>query len=425
MESTSNEQLLRRIEELENRLEESEQLIEAIKAGEVDAFAIASTDETEIYTLQSGDYAYRILIEQFGEGAINVTEEGLIVYTNAHFFELLQMPYEKVIGTFIFDFIHSDSQENFKQTFEQALHGKAKGEFNLIVNDTLIPVYLSLTSLQPQLPSIGMIITDLTSKKQHEEEIVKYQKDLEIKNQELLQSNSDLASFAYVASHDLQEPLRKIQVFSKRILDKEHEGLSANGKDYFRRLMSATHRMQGMITDLLNYSRINTTEVIYTPTNLNQLLGEVKNDLNELIEETKTVIKADNLPTVDIIPPQFRQVLFNLTTNAIKFRKAEVSPVIQISARIIPASAIKIQAVLIANQYWEIQFSDNGIGFEQAHANRIFELFQRLHGRSEYEGTGIGLAICKKIMQSHDGFIEAIGAPDEGATFNLYLPIRV
>jgi PAS domain S-box-containing protein len=151
MESTSNEQLLRRIEELENRLEESEQLIEAIKAGEVDAFAIGSTEETEIYTLQSGDYAYRILIEQFGEGAINVTEEGLIVYTNAHFFELLQMPYEKVIGTFIFDFIYSDSQENFKQTFEQALRGKAKGEFNLIVNDTIIPVYLSLTSLQPRL----------------------------------------------------------------------------------------------------------------------------------------------------------------------------------------------------------------------------------------------------------------------------------
>lgn len=424
MESASNEQLLRRIEELENRLGESEQLIEAIKAGEVDAFAIGSTEATEIYTLQSGDYAYRILIEQFGEGAINVTEEGLIVYTNTCFFELLELPYEKVIGTSLFDFIHPDSLEAFKQTFEQALQGKAKGEFNLKINDTIIPVYISLTSLQPQLPSIGIIITDLTAKKQHEEVVLKYQKDLEIKNQELLQSNTDLASFAYVASHDLQEPLRKIQIFSKRILEKEHDALSSNGKEYFQRLMTATHRMQDLISDLLNYSRISTSEIIYTSTDLNSLLDEVKNDLNELIEETKTVIQADNLPVADIIPIQFSQVLSNLITNSIKFRKSDVHPVITINAKIIPASEIKTQVVLITDKYWRIQVSDNGIGFEQTYTDRIFELFQRLHGRSEYEGTGIGLAICKKIMQSHEGFIEAIGEPGVGATFNLYLPIR-
>jgi PAS domain S-box-containing protein len=424
MESASNEQLLRRIEELENRLEESEQLIEAIKAGEVDAFAIGSTNKPEIYTLQSGDYAYRVLIEQFGEGAINVTEQGLIVYTNTYFFELLQLPYEKVIGASLFDFIQPDSLETFKQTFEQAIYGKAKGEFNLMVNDTLIPAYLSLTSLQPQLPSIGIIITDLTEKKQHEEVVLKYQRDLEIKNQELLHSNSDLASFAYVASHDLQEPLRKIQIFSKRILEKEYDELSASGKEYFQRLMTATHRMQSLIHDLLNYSRINTSAIIYTPTDLNSLLKEVKNDLNELIEETKTVIQADNLPVVDIIPNQFIQVLSNLITNAIKFRKSDINPVITINALIIPAAEIKTQVVLITNKYWKIQVSDNGIGFDQTYADRIFELFQRLHGRSEYEGTGIGLAICKKILQSHDGFIEAIGIPDVGATFNLYLPIR-
>lgn len=424
MESTSNEQLLRRIEELESRLEESEQLIDAIKAGEVDAFAIASTNETEIYTLQSGDYAYRVLIEQFGEGAINVTEEGLIVYTNAQFCELLQMPYEKVIGTSLFDFIHPESHEKFKLTFELALNGKAKGEFSLVVNNILTPAYLSLTSLQPQLSSIGIIITDLTSTKQNEEVILKYQKDLEIKNHELLQSNSDLASFAYVASHDLQEPLRKIQIFSKRILEKELETLSDNGKEYFQRLMTATHRMQSLIIDLLNYSRINTSEVEYTSTDLNTLLEEVKNDLIELIEETQTVIESDTLPVADIIPNQFNQVLSNLITNAIKFRKPGINPIIKISARVIPATEIKIQAVFIAAQYWKIQFSDNGIGFEQTYADRIFELFQRLHGRSEYDGTGIGLAICKKILQTHEGLIEAIGLPDVGATFNLYLPIR-
>ena len=424
MESETNEQLLLRIEELEQRLEESEQLIEAIKAGEVDAFAIGSDTQSEVYTLQSGDYAYRILIEEFGEGAINVTEEGLIVYTNNYFFELLKTPYEKVLGSLIFDFIHEDSKERFSQIFAQGLTGKSKGEFNLIVNDQIIPVYISLTSLQPRLPTIGIIITDLTEKKYHEDEILQYQKNLEIKNLELVQSNAELASFAYVASHDLQEPLRKIQIFSKRIIEKELDNLSPNGKDYFQRLVIATKRMQTLIEDLLNYSRVNTSVIISTPTDLNVLLEDVKNDLNELTAETNTLIESSLLPTLNIIPHHFNQVMSNLITNAIKFRKPDVDPVIKISAKIVSKTDIQVQAVFSTNKYWRIQISDNGIGFEQKYADRIFELFQRLHGRSEYEGTGIGLAICKKILQTHEGFITASGQPGVGATFNLYLPVR-
>lgn len=177
----SNLHLLLRIQELEQRLEESEQLFEAIKSGEVDAFAINKGSESEVYTLQSGDYAYRILIEEIGEGAINVTEEGLIVYTNPHFFRMLKLPYEKVISCSIFDFIQAGSKKEFEVLFKKALSGKSKGEIHLTTKEMDIPVYVSLTSLQPKLSTIGIIITDLTEKKKNEKIILEYEKNLENK----------------------------------------------------------------------------------------------------------------------------------------------------------------------------------------------------------------------------------------------------
>jgi PAS domain S-box-containing protein len=422
MAEQSAEQLLLKIKELENRLAESEQMIEAIKAGEVDAFAINSGNNSEVYTLQSGDYAYRILIEEFGEGAVNVTEEGLIVYTNNCFCELLQLPYEKVAGAFIYDFIHAGSKEQFDALFREALNGKTKGEINLEVNGKIIPVYISLTSLQPKLATVGIIFTDLTEKKKHEEIIIQYQKDLESKNVELVRTNAELASFSFVASHDLQEPLRKIQGFSNRILDKEYENFSPVIKDYFNRITNASKRMQNLITSLLNYSRTNTAEIIFVPTDLNVILEEVKHNLSELFEEHHAVLEASSLPVLNVIPYQFSQLLSNIFTNSIKYKKENVSPVITINACLVKASELKIEATSLYPEYWKIMIADNGIGFEQQYTEKIFELFQRLHGRFEYEGTGIGLAICKKIVQNHHGFINAWAQPGVGSVFNIYIP---
>jgi PAS domain S-box-containing protein len=424
MEVKSTEELLLRIEELENRLAESEQLIEAIKAGEVDAFAINTDNEPEVYTLQSGDYAYRILIEKFGEGALNLSEDGLIVYTNTYFFELINLSYESVVGSFFIDFIHEESKKTFNDLFEQALNGNSKGEINLSVNGKIIPVYISLTSLQPRLATVGIIITDLTEKKKNEEIILKYQEDLEAKNLELSQSNTELASFTYIASHDLQEPLRKIQTFSNRILDKEYENFSPGIRSYFQRITAASERMQNLITALLNYSRANTYEVDFIQTDLNIVIEEVKNNLRELIEENNVTIETSDLPVLNIVPLQFNQLFSNIIMNAIKYRKQGINPLIKINAEIIPASEIQMHETFANNKYWKIKISDNGIGFDQQYATQIFELFQRLHGRGEYEGTGVGLAICKKIVQIHHGFIEAIGQPGTGSTFNIYLPLE-
>jgi len=407
---------LKRIEDLENRLAEAEQLIDAIKAGEVDAFAIRSENKTEVFTLHSGDYAYRVLVENFSEGAINVTEEGLIVYSNKYFHELLGLSYEKVIGASFHDFIDPQSIATFNSLFIKALGGQSKGEINLIAATKIIPVYISLTSLYPQLPTIGIIVTDLTEKKNQE-------KILEDKNNELEHSNIELASFSYSASHDLQEPLRKIQTLASHILQQEGETISPTSKDYFSRISRSAARMQNLIDALLSYSRTNVNEKIFIPTNLTNVIEETKENLQELIEQNNVVIESSALPIVNIIPLQFQQLITNIISNAIKYRKENVNPVIKINAVKVYASALKAEVDSKADQFWKISIADNGIGFEPQYATKIFELFQRLHGKNEYSGTGIGLAICKKIMQNHSGIIIAESEPDKGATFHLYLPL--
>ena len=251
------EELLEKISQLENRLEESEQLIQAIKDGEVDAFAVNENDRSEIYTLQSGDYAYRLLIEEIGEGAVNITEEGLVVYTNKYFCELLKLPYEEVIGRPLTEFINDESRVKFETLLREARDGRSNGELNLYAEGEIIPVYVSMTSLQPKLATVGIIVTDRTGIKKHEADILQYQRELEQKNSELAQNNDELTSFTYIASHDLQEPLRKIQTFSKLILDSPDPKLSAGTTVYFQRIVSASQRMQSLILSLLSYSRTN------------------------------------------------------------------------------------------------------------------------------------------------------------------------
>jgi PAS domain S-box-containing protein len=422
MKNPSTKSLLSRIEELESRLGESEQLIEAIKAGEVDAFAVNKDNKSEVFTLQTGDYAYRILIENFGEGALNLTEDGLIVYTNTYFYNLVNLTYEKAVGTYFSTLLHPDSKEKFKELFRKGIAGQSKGEINLQVNDQIIPVYVSLTSLYPTLPTVGVIVTDLTEKKKQEEVILNYQKNLEHKNIELLQSNAELASFSYMASHDLQEPLRKIQTFSSRILEKEKDELSPVAQDYFQRIIGASEGMQNLITALLDYSRMNTSQMLFEPTNLNKVLEDVKNNLNVLVEETHAVIESAPLPVVRAVPHQVNQLMTNLIMNAIKYRQPQMAPRININVSVVEPDDIEMGNNLPKKKYFKISISDNGIGFDQRYAKKIFEIFQRLHNKTEFEGTGIGLAICKKIAHNHGGMIEAESKKGVGSTFHIYLP---
>lgn len=251
----------------------------------------------------------------------------------------------------------------------------------------------------------------------------KAEKNIEQKNMELEKMNKELQSFAYISSHDLQEPLRKIQTFATRITQKEQDNLSINGREMFGRMQEAARRMQRLIEDLLAYSRTNNAEQKFELTDLNEILDDVKEELKEELKETNALIKTKGLCVVNIIPFQFRQLLNNLIANALKFSSPGQSPVIQIESEIKDGISLHEPKLLPQKSYCHISVSDNGIGFEQQYSDKIFEVFQRLHSKTEYKGTGIGLAIVKKIVDNHGGVITARSELDKGARFDIYLPV--
>lgn len=245
---------------------------------------------------------------------------------------------------------------------------------------------------------------------------------LEQQNTELEASNKELLAFNYVASHDLQEPLRKIQTFVSRLSEKEYDNLSDNGKEFMGRINNSVERMRILIDDLLQYSRTTKTEKVFENMDLNELLENAKMDQMQFIEEKKAVIQNDKLPEMTVIPFQIQQLFSNLIGNSLKYSKADVNPIIKISCKKVIASEEELIPKKTKNKFYKITFKDNGIGFEQEYAEKIFVLFNRLHNKNEYDGTGIGLAICKKIVENHKGFIFAQSKPDAGATFTIYLP---
>jgi PAS domain S-box-containing protein len=240
---------------------------------------------------------------------------------------------------------------------------------------------------------------------------------LKIFNEKLQQSNRELQDFAYVASHDLQEPLRKIQAFGDRLERKYREALSEEGADYLQRMRHAAKRMQVLIEDLLTFSRVSTKSQPFVAVNLEEITRDVLSDLEVRIEQTGATVHLDKLPTLDADPLQMRQLMQNLVGNALKFSQPDVPPVIKIFGDF-------NQITNLPGNICQIKIQDNGIGFEEKYTDRIFTVFQRLHGRGEYEGSGVGLAVCRKIVERHNGHITAESAVGEGATFIITLPVK-
>ena len=245
---------------------------------------------------------------------------------------------------------------------------------------------------------------------------------LEMKNTELQQMNKELESFSYVSSHDLQEPLRKIQTFAGRIFDKEWDSLSENGKNYFQRIQMEAGRMQTLIQDLLSFSRLSKAERKFEAYDLKKMVAEIKGEFKTLIKEKHVTIEVRKMCKLNIIPFQFRQLLENLLSNSIKFSNPDIPTHIIIECQNIKNRKGSPSKFPAYKSYCHITFSDNGIGFDKEYNSKIFEVFQRLHGKEEFSGTGIGLAIVKKIVENHNGIITARGIVNKGASFDIFIP---
>jgi signal transduction histidine kinase len=260
----------------------------------------------------------------------------------------------------------------------------------------------------------GTIATyqDITEVEENAETMLQYTQKLE-------HSNRELIDFAYVASHDLQEPLRKIEAFGDRLAKKYAEILPEDGKMFVDRMQNAASRMRRLINDLLSYSRVTTNAKPFELVSLNNVLSEVLSDLQIRIEENNAKVETTDLPTIEGDPTQLRQLLQNLVGNALKFRKADVNPIVKVSATRVENKANKSFEPLLI-----LTIEDNGIGFDNQYKDQIFTIFQRLHSRNEYEGTGIGLATCRKIVERHGGKINATGEPGQGSKFTITFPLQ-
>lgn len=246
-------------------------------------------------------------------------------------------------------------------------------------------------------------------------------KELSLFSDELSRSNRELEDFAFVASHDLQEPLRKIMAFGDR-LETQSDNLNEKQRDFLQRMRGAANRMSVLISDLLEFSRVTTRGKDFQKVDLNLIVANCVEDLNVLIEETNVTLNIAPLPTIIADPTQMQQLLFNLLANAIKFSKKEVNPIVHISVQSVSQpDSVDVEGL---GDWQCISVSDNGIGFEQEYAEKIFAPFQRLHSRDSFKGTGIGLAICRRIVERHNGVIKAEGKVDEGAKFTVSLPAQ-
>ncbi len=381
--------------------------------------------------LKKSEERYHSMIAEVQDYAIiYLDSQGIIKNWNKGAEKIKGYREDEIIGKhFSIFYSTQDRKNNMPERFIEETKKNGRGEYEgwrFRKDGTRFWGSIVMTALHAennQVVGFSKVTRDLTERKLAEDKIKADAIHLEQQNTELARKNAELTQFAYVSSHDLQEPLRKIQTFTSRIFDKELEFISPAAKDYLARIRSAAERMQTLIEDLLAYSRTNSGEKNFESTDLNILVQEILSELGEVIAEKNAIVHCTPLPKIKVIPFQFQQLLTNVISNSLKFSKPDVQPEIHISTNIVSSDQIPELNPDEQKNYFEIKVKDNGIGFDRDYRKKIFEVFQRLHGRDEYKGTGIGLAICKKIAENHNGAITADAIQGEGAVFNIYIPV--
>jgi len=384
--------------------------------------------------LRSSEERFRLLAGSIPQFIWTLNSDGKLEYFNDSLVKYSgHTPKELLAGAFP-EMIHEDDREHNKELWQ---HSFATGEEFVIEHrmrrhDGEYRWHLCRALAQKNdkgeiMQWVGTsndIHDQKTFQKRLETLVEERTNELKKANHELENMNKELSSFAYISSHDLQEPLRKIHTFGSIIMSNEYDNLSEGGKRNFSRMQLAATRMSKLIQDLLTYSKSNAAEKTFEQTDLNKLLEEVRTDFSDSISDKNGSLIIGEMPTINAIPFQIRQLFNNLLSNALKFSKEDTDPVITITSSYSKGADIDNPNANSEKDYLHIAVTDNGIGFSPEYASRIFEVFQRLHGKAEYEGTGIGLAICMKIAENHQAILNASSHPGEGATFNIYFPLN-
>jgi PAS domain S-box-containing protein len=346
-----------------------------------------------------------------------------------------------------FNFIHPDDRDNVITSWRSSFNGRKpfEGKFRFLsVSGKYIVAYANSSpifdtggkvtgyigilqdiSAEEQIKySLEKIVLDRTEDlRKRNADLRQAETVLKEKNEELEKINNQLASFAHIASHDLQEPLRKVQMNFDRLFDLEGDNFSEKGKDLYHRITDSTNQMKNLIRDLLSFAQCNDYEGKLEEVDLNLVVKDVLNVLDAKITEKNATIEVGELPTLNIVRFQFHQLFLNLLSNALKFSKSGVNPYVMVRSDLVEGSRLPKGMGEFNKAYYHLSVSDNGIGFDIEQSEKIFEMFHRLHVRTEYEGTGLGLAICKKIVENHKGAIFAESRKNEGAVFHMYLPV--
>jgi len=343
-----------------------------------------------------------------------VDRDGRVVCVNKAECDLFGFSAEEMIGRPIWEFMSTDDRAKSQAGLREKISGdrpleRVEREYTRPDGSSvMVEVHASrIFDSAGQLMGLRTFLLDITQRKRAEQALVE-------QAGKLARSNAELEQFAYVASHDLQEPLRKIQAFADRLKIKHQAALGTEGLDYLSRMQNAAARMQILIQDLLSLSRVASNNKPFAAVDLTEVVHTVVSDLEMRINDAHGRVEVGTLPTIWGDRGQIAQLFQNLIGNGLKFRKPGESPLVR----------IECQPEMVAGVFgaWRITVQDNGIGFDEKYRDRIFQIFQRLHGRSEYEGTGIGLAICRKIVDRHSGLITAESSPGAGANFIITLP---
>jgi PAS domain S-box-containing protein len=410
MKRRTREDLRLENERLRSRLEDAEETIRAIREGEVDALVVSGEGGEKIYTLRSADQPYRVFVEAMSEGALTLTAGGTIYFCNKRFSEIVGSPLQKVIGSPLLSWCSEEDRHLLQEILERGKRELGTGEVRLATAaGTGVPVRISVSPVNlDEIIVACAVVMDVSERKSAEAEIDSYVKRLEF-------SNRELESFAFVASHDLQEPLRKLQVFGDLLMQKT--GLDEEDRDYLNRMRVSAERMSVLLNSLLEYSRVSTKIQPPGPVDLGHAVELALSNLEIRIAEAGGSVHVSSLPTIRGDKLQMVQLFQNLIGNAMKFHPEDREPRVRIYSRFKENGRSGGREHVIFVQ-------DNGTGFDPAYQDRIFLPFERLVTHGQYEGVGMGLAICKKIVERHGGTITARSTPGKGSTFIITLPER-